>query len=282
MFEKLRQLFTRKHDVEPLKEVTEPQKPKLILNDFSVFKTPEGQGRWCLVIGKEGQGKTFLVRELAKRYKTFAYMEASEFQPTTNTELLIIDDLHKASKEKLNELALWLCNARHDEIKKVICVAQELKPIPSELMRRFTVFAFFYSAKQTMKLQTVIKGTLKDAMAMSDAIIRLQPREYFLYDVQTGFFKNPPLSNTNTDLLIQALEHPLKGPTKPLTVETKIKLENGEKVTRKDVKITPLIIQMLKEHPEYKYRFIAEQHHTTVDYVKKVASRWQRGLTKYN
>lgn len=270
MWKKIRQLLHIKDVSEPSSKVSEPtEKSKIITNDLSVFKTPEGLGRWCLVIGHEGQGKTFLVKELAKKYKNFSYMQASEFQPTTNTELLIIDDLHKASKEKLNEIALWLCNARHDEIKKVVCVAQELKPIPSELMRRFTVYAFFYSAKQTMKLQTVIKGTLRDAMTMSDAIIRLQPREYFLYDVQTGYFKNPALSNIDTDLISQALEHPLKGPTKPLTVDTKIKLENGEKLSRKDIKITPLIINMVQEHPEYKYRYVAEQFGTSESYVKK-------------
>lgn len=278
MWEKL--MFWKKKS-EPQKEILEPKSEvsKVVLNDLTVFETPEGQGRWSLVIGAEGQGKTHMVRELAKKFPKFAYMQAAEFQPIQDVELLIVDDLHKASRQKLEELALWLCNARHDTVKHVVCVAQELKPVPSELMRRFKVYAFFYSAKQHMKLQTVIKGTLKDASAMSDAIIRLQPRQYFLYDVQTGFLKNPPLSNVDVDLLMQALEHPVKGATKPLLTENKIKLENGEKLSREDVKITPLIIKTVQEHPEFKYRYIAEQYGTTEGYVKKaICLARKRGL----
>jgi len=252
------------------------------LNDLSVFEMPEGQGRWALVIGAEGQGKTYLVKLIAQKFGKFAYVEAPEFQPTKNVDLFVIDDLHKATPQKLSQIFQFLCGARHENIKNVICVTQELKGIPSEVVRRFKVVAFFYSAKQTMKIQTLVKGGLKEASAMADKIIRLLPRTYYLYDVQTGLFKNPPLANTETTLLMKGLSDILPNiQEKPIS--DKITLENGEKVKRSDIKITPLIIKTLKEHPEYKYTFIADHYGTTEDYVKKVASRWKRGLMpKYN
>jgi len=262
-------------------QTTETPKTTVKVNDLSVFATPEGQGRWALVIGAEGQGKTYMVKEVAAKIGKFAYVEAPEFQPTKNVDLFVIDDLHKATPQKLAEIFQFLCGARHENIKNVICVTQELKGIPSEVVRRFKVVAFFYSAKQTMKIQTLVKGGLKEASAMADKIIRLLPRTYYLYDVQTGLFKNPPLPNTETSLLMKGLSDVLPNITeKPIS--DKITLENGEKVKRQDVKITPLIIKTLKDHPEFKYAYIAEQYGTTVDYVKKVASRWQRGLTKYS
>lgn len=64
--------------------------------------------------------------------------------------------------------------------------------------------------------------------------------------------------------------------------EEKIVLESGERVDKKAVKLAPLIIKELREHPEYKYSYIAEKYRTTVGYVKKIASHWKRGLLKYH
>jgi len=285
MFERIKGFFSR-NKPEKTEKLQTPEQPQTTvkLNDLTVFQLPEGQGRWALVIGAEGQGKTYLVKLIAQKFQSFAYVEAPEFQPTKNVDLFVIDDLHKATPQKLSEIFQFLCGARHENIKNVICVTQELKGIPSEVVRRFKVVAFFYSAKQHMKLQTIVKGGLREASEMANRIIRLLPRTYCLYDVQTGFFKNPPLSNTETDLLLKGLSDVLPNITeKPVSDKNgKITLENGAKLERSDIKITPLIIKMIREHPEYKYAFIAEQLHTTTDYVKKVASRWQRGLTKYN
>jgi hypothetical protein len=280
MFERIKAIFGAKKDVEPVQKLSE--KPVVVLNDLSVFETPEGQGRWTLVVGAEGQGKTYLVREIAKKDGTFAYVEAPEFQPTGNVDLFIIDDLHKAQPQKQQEIFEFLCGARHQNIKNVICVTQELKGIPSEVIRRFKVIAFFYSAKQHMKLQTVIKGGLKEASAMADQIIRLMPRNYFLYDVQSGFFKNPPLPNTETDLIMKAMTDVLPNKHEKPESNGKITLETGEKLTRENIKITPLIVKTLKEHPEYKYSFIAQKFSTTEHYIKKVAYRYRNGLLKYN
>jgi hypothetical protein len=285
MFERLKRLISlgkTDKEAEPLQKIATVD--NVVMNDLSVFETPEGQGRWALVLGAEGQGKTFLVREVAKRNGTFAYVEATTFQPTQDVDLFIIDDLHKAPKEKQTEIFNFLCGARHDNIKNIICVTQELKGIPSEVIRRFKVVAFFYSAKQHMKLQTIIKGGLKAASEMSDKILRLMPRTYFLYDVQSGFFKNPPFPNTETDLLKQAMQDVIPNKQERESDKNgKITLENGDNVDRENIKITPLIVKMLTEHPEYKYRYIAKRNRTTEDYVKKVASRLHRGLLKkYN
>lgn len=284
MFDKLRFWKKTEKTDKPLPKDVVPD-TNVVLNDLSVFETPEGQGRWTLVVGHEGQGKTYLVRELAKHNGTFAYVEAPTFQPTKDVDLFVIDDLHKANVEKQTEIFNFLCGARHENIKNVVCVTQELKGIPSEVIRRFSVVAFFYSAKQHMKLQTIIKGGLKAASEMSDKILRLMPRTYFLYDVQSGFFKNPPLANTETDLLKQAMQDviPNRHEREPEPDRNgKVALENGEKIDREDIKITPLIVKMLKDHPEFKYRTVARKNHTTEAYVKKVASRWQRGLLKYD
>lgn len=141
------------------KTVDKPQKqPKSTVryNDLSVFDLPSGQGRWCLVIGAEGQGKTYMVKELAKKFQRFAYVEATDFQPVRDIELFIIDDLHKATKSKMQEVFMWLCGARHDNVKNIIVVSQELKGVPAEIIRRFKILAFFYSAKQHTTLS--LKG----------------------------------------------------------------------------------------------------------------------------
>ena len=248
MFEKIKSIFgAPKKDVKPLQKLSE--KPVVVLNDLSVFKTPDGQGRWTLVIGAEGQGKTYLVREIAKKNGTFAYVEAPEFQPTENVDLFIIDDLHKAEPQKQKEIFEFLCGARHQNIKNIICVTQELKGIPSEVIRRFKVIVFFYSAKQHMKLQTVIKGGLKEANAMADQIIRLMPRQYYLYDVQSGFFKNPPLPNTETDLILKAMRDVLPNKREKSEPNGKITLENGLKLEKTDINLFQAIVKEIKEHP---------------------------------
>jgi len=258
-----------------------PETPKTVkFNDLSVFDLPEGQGRWCLVIGAEGQGKTYMVKEIAKRFKRFGYVEATNFQTVKDLELFIIDDLHKANKQKHAEIFMWLCGARHDNVKNVIVVTQELKGIPSEIIRRFKVLAFFYSAKQHMKLQTVIRGGLREASEFANTIIRLMPRSYILYDVQTGATYNS-LANTDIDKLLKAMEKPLPKPRNNSNNnhKGKIKLPNGEKIDRKNVKLTPLVIKMIKEHPEYKYRYIAEIFGISENHVKNIAFRARkRGL----
>jgi GTPase SAR1 family protein len=279
MFEKLKALLLSKsQDVKKTETTKTIVDTNVVINNLDVFKTPEGQGRWTLVIGAEGQGKTYFVKEIAKKSRTFAYVEAEKFQSVQNVDLFIIDDLHKANQQKQQEIFEFLCGARHQNIKNIICVTQELKGIPSEVIRRFKVIAFFYSAKQHMKLQTVVKGGLKEASQMADKIIRLLPRQYYLYDVQSGYFSEP-IANIETSTILKAMCDVL--PNKIREHVDKIKLENGEKLTRDNIKITPLIVKMLREHPEYKYKYIAQQLQTSTDYVKKVASKWQRGLLKY-
>lgn len=283
MFDGIKRLFKGKKDgIEPK---TEPktEKDAIVKNNLDVFKTPEGQGRWCLVVGAEGQGKTHLVREIAKKVNDFGYVDATEFQTVENVQLFVIDDLHKAEPSKQEEIFNFLCGARHQNIKNIICITQELKGIPSEVLRRFKVIAFFYSAKQHMKLQTLIEGGLREASAMSDKIIRLMPRRYCLYDVQSGYFKNPPLSNVETDLLLKAMQDVIPIVEQKDTLEKYGKITvNGEKLDRTDIKITPLIVKALKEHPEFKYSKIAEDHKTTVQVVKNVAYRYRKGLLKYD
>jgi len=277
MFETLKRLIFKP------KTVDKPQKqPKSTVryNDLSVFDLPEGQGRWCLVIGAEGQGKTYMVKEVAKKFERFAYVEATEFQPVRDVDLFIIDDLHKATKDKMNHIFMWLCGARHDNVRNVIVVSQELKGVPSEIIRRFKVLAFFYSAKQHMKLQTVIRGGLKEASEFANTVIRLMPRTYILYDVQTGATHNS-LANTDTDLLIKAMKDPLPyvEPKNNLAKKATIRLPNGEKVNRKNVKLFPLVVKVLKEHPEYKYRYVAEMFGISENHVKNYAFRARkRGL----
>jgi len=281
MFDRLKSLFVK---VEPKPKV-EPESGKVVLNNLDVFKTPEGLGRWTLVLGAEGCGKTTLVKEIAKQHKTFAYMsfkDVKTFQTVRDVELYVIDDIHLAEPEQLEKVFQYLCGARHDNVKHIIAVSQDLKGIPSEVIRRFKVIVFFWSAKQHMKLQTVVQGGLKSARDFADRIIRLLPFQYIVYDVQTGFISEP-IVNTNTDLVMRAMNEPMPNTakTESKTKKETIMLENGEKISRKNVKITPIIVKMLKEHPEYKYAYIAEQLGTTVHYVKKVASRYQRGLLKY-
>lgn len=283
MFDKLKALFVKPHF--EAKSESENSEPKVVLNNLDVFKTPEGFGRWTLVLGAEGCGKTTLVKEIAKQHKTFAYMSfknVKTFQTVKNVDLYVIDDIHLAEPEQLEKVFQYLCGARHDNVKHVIAVSQDLKGIPSEVLRRFKVIAFFWSAKQHMKLQTVVFGGLKDARDFADRIIRLLPFQYILYDVQTGYMSEPML-NTNTELILKAMNEPMLNNNKTVAKKPKntVVLENGEKISRENVKITPLIVKMLKEHPEYKYTYIAEQLGTTVHYVKKVASRYQRGLIKY-
>lgn len=277
MFEKIKQIFkTTKTNVKPLRPQPIEQN-NIKLNDLTVFKTPEGQGRWTLVLGSEGQGKTFLVREIAKHNGTFAYIEAPEFQPTKNVDLFVIDDLHKANTQKQAEIFEFLCGARHENIKNIICVTQELKGIPSEVIRRFKVIAFFYSAKQHMKLQTVIKGGLKEASAMADKILRLLPRQYFLYDVQSGFFKNPSLPNTNTELIMKAMQDVLPNKYEKSDTNTKITLENGLKLEKGDINLFQAILMDFKGHPEWRYGYIAKRYgvpyNTVNTYVKRARKR---------
>lgn len=278
MFEGLKRLFgDKKSDVKPLQKLSE--KPVVVLNNLDVFKTPEGQGRWCLVIGAEGQGKTYLVREIAKKNGTFAYVEAPEFQPTENVDLLIIDDLHRAQPQKQQEIFEFLCGARHRNIKNIICVTQELKGIPSEVIRRFKVIVFFYSAKQHMKLQTLIKGGLREAAAMADQIIRLMPRQYFLYDVQSGYFKNPPLPNASTDLILNAMCDVLPNKHEKRKTNGKITLENGLKLEKSDINLFQAIVKDLKEHPEWRYGYIAKRYGVPYNTVNTYAKRARkRGL----
>lgn len=283
MLESIKALFKREKQENKPKT---PLKPETAIkrNDLTVFAEPEGQGRWTLVLGSEGQGKTHLVKTLAQKYPQFAYVEAKEFQPVDNVDLFIIDDLHEAPTSKLDEIFKYLTRGRHHNVKNIVCVSQELKGIPSQVIRRFKVIVFFYSAKQHMKMQSIVKGGLREASELANSIIRLLPRTYFLFDVQTGFFKNPALDNEDLALLMKAMSKPLPyvKPKRTPDKNGKITLENGVKVQREDIKITPLIIKTLKEHPEYKYAFVAEQFNTSEAYVKKVASRWRRGLMKYN
>jgi len=275
--------FLKRLIVKPKSEGKPQKQPKSTVrfNDLSVFDLPEGQGRWCLVIGAEGQGKTYMVKEIAKRFDRFGYVEATEFEPVKDVDLFIVDDLHKATKEKMNHIFMWLCGARHDNVKNVIVVSQELKGVPSEIIRRFKVLAFFYSAKQHMKLQTVIRGGLKEASEFANTVIRLMPRTYILYDVQTGATHNS-LANTDTDLLIKAMKEPLpytEPKINPVQRKKTIKLPNGEKVNRKNVKLFPLVVKVLKEHPEYKYRYVAEMFGISENHVKNYAFRARkRGL----
>jgi len=267
------------------KTEAKPQKPAetaktVTYNDLSVFDLPEGQGRWCLVLGAEGQGKTYMVRLLAQRFERFAYVEATEFQPVKDVDLYIIDDLHKAPKQKHQEIFMWLCGARHDRVSNVVVVTQELKGIPSEIIRRFKVLALFYSAKQHMKLQTVIRGGLREASEFANRIIDLLPRQYILYDVQTGATYNS-LQNTDIDRLLKAMEKPLPKPkNRQFKVKKSvIKLPNGDIFDRRNIKLTPLVIKTIKEHPEYKYRYIAEIFGITENHVKNIAFRARkRGL----
>jgi len=277
MFKTLKRfIFKPKSESKPQKSLRNSVK----FNDLSVFDLPEGQGRWCLVIGAEGQGKTYMVKEVAKRFERFAYVEATEFEPVKDVDLFIIDDLHKATKDKMSHIFMWLCGARHDRVRNVIVVSQELKGVPSEIIRRFKVLAFFYSAKQHMKLQTVIRGGLREASEFANTIIRLMPRQYILYDVQTGAIHNS-LKNTETELLTKAMNKPLpyvETKNNPIK-KTTIKLPNGEKVNRKNVKLFPLVVKVLKEHPEYKYRYIAKMFGISENHVKNYAFRARkRGL----
>jgi len=270
--------FLKRDVSEPPREVLEP-KTKVVINDLGVFKTPEGQGRWTLVIGAEGQGKTYMVREIAKRNGKFAYVEATEFEPTKDVELFIIDDLHKATLQKQREIFEFLCGARHQNIKNIICVTQELKGIPSEVIRRFKVIVFFYSAKQHMKLQTIVKGGLKEASAMADQILRLMPRTYYLYDVQSGLFKNPALSNTDTDLLMKAMQDVLPNKHEKTQTNGKITLENGLKLEKGDINLFQAITKDIREHPEWRYGYIARKWNVPYKTVKQYAWRGRkRGL----
>jgi len=287
MFDKLKHLFVKKTVKETEQKLSEERKSEVVFNSLDVFKTPEGQGRWTLVVGAEGQGKTYFVKQIAKAVRSkggnFGFTEAPEFEPTQNVDLFVIDDLGKAEPQKQREVFEFLCGARHRNIKNVICVTHELKGIPSEVIRRFKVVIFFYSAKQHMKLQTLVRGGLKQALQFANVIMDLKPREYMLYDVQSGFIKNPPLPNTETQLVLKAMSDVIPKPKHktPISKNGKITLENGEKLNRENVKITPLIVKTLREHPEYKYAYIAQQFHTSEHYVKKVAYKLRHGMLKY-
>jgi len=267
--------FMENRDTEtPTKPVTPKKSNNVTYNDLDVFKLPEGQGRWTLVLGAEGQGKTRLVKEVAKRFEhSFAYVEATQFEPVKDVDLLIIDDLHKAEQSKIDEIMRFVCGARHDNIKYIICVTQELKGIDAAMIRRFKVVAFFYSAKQHMKLQTIVEGGLKEASEFANNFIRLQPYYYVLYDVQTGFTKNPPLYNLSVDLLIEAMDKPMAVTEAPKPKVKKAKIKDG-------VKKTYVVASYTLMHPEIKYNTIASKFGVTIGYVKKVKHRLVHGQIK--
>jgi GTPase SAR1 family protein len=240
------------------------------INDMDVFATPEGLGRWVLVIGHEGFGKTTLVKEfVSKRFEKWGYIQAEDFQPQKDLDLLIIDDLHKCSKAKLDEIFAWLCNARHDNIKNVIAITQDLKNIDSATLRRFVVYVFFWNQKQAMKLQAIVRGGLKESLKFANMILDIPRYHYILYDAETGFIKNPPVSNRDVDILIQALNKPIP---KTRTQTVKEKIPNGD-----GIKTTYVIASLVAMNPHIKYSKIAEAFNKDVNYVKQCVYRLKNG-----
>jgi len=153
------------------------------LRVHTALRIVKGFGRWVLVVGLPGTGKSTLLNNFCRRFRdplTFSigFFDAWEFdeRKARGKRVVIIEDLPQLvnDERKLRRLVGWISVARH-VTQNLIVSTQTLSLFDSWLPEQFQLFILFRSDKKS--LETI--GLPDEIASEANELPRFQ---YFIFD----------------------------------------------------------------------------------------------------